>query len=129
MIDTYCSICRLEAEYPIRNMFKLFICAVCQIEMKPGEGISVHADSSQPGKLRPWDGPFLCLSCQEKKEAMEGKKRSRGLILLLAHFQIFSLLFTCKLIIHSLLFLITQIPHLVRVLQVSSHCHSSCRHS
>ncbi|OAY66005.1 putative protein phosphatase 2C 12 [Ananas comosus] len=68
---------RLEAEYPIRNMFKLFICAICQIEMKPGEGISVHADSSRPGKLRPWDGPFLCLSCQEKKEAMEGKKRSR----------------------------------------------------
>ncbi|XP_073014471.1 probable protein phosphatase 2C 12 [Typha latifolia] len=69
---------RLDAEYPIRNMFKLFICAVCQIEMKPGEGISVHADSSQPGKLRPWDGPFLCPSCQEKKEAMEGKRHSRG---------------------------------------------------
>ncbi|KAJ8480000.1 hypothetical protein OPV22_023727 [Ensete ventricosum] len=69
---------RLEAEYPIRNMFKLFVCAVCQVEMKPGEGISVHADSSQRGNLRPWDGPFLCLSCQEKKEAMEGKRSSRG---------------------------------------------------
>ncbi|CAL9059625.1 unnamed protein product [Musa banksii] len=68
---------RLEAEYPIRNMFKLFVCAVCQVEMKPGEGISVHADSSQPGNLHPWDGPFLCPSCQEKKEAMEGKRSSR----------------------------------------------------
>ncbi|XP_010939442.1 probable protein phosphatase 2C 12 [Elaeis guineensis] len=68
---------RLDAEYPIRNMFKLFICAVCQVEMKPNEGISVHAGLSQHGKLRPWDGPFLCQSCQGKKEAMEGKRPSR----------------------------------------------------
>jgi hypothetical protein len=26
--------------------------------------------------VRPWDGPFLCFSCQEKKEAMEGKRAS-----------------------------------------------------
>ena len=61
-------------------MFKLFICAVCQVELKPNQGISVHEDSSQPGNLRRWDGPFLCQSCQEKKEAMEGKRRSRGLV-------------------------------------------------
>ncbi|RWW17003.1 hypothetical protein BHE74_00008649 [Ensete ventricosum] len=43
---------RLEADYPIRNMFKLFVCAVCQVEMKPGEGISVHADdSSEPDSI------------------------------------------------------------------------------
>ena len=59
-------------------MFKLFMCAVCQVEIKPDEGISVHAGSSDFGKLRPWDGPFLCLSCQEKKEAMEGKRPSGG---------------------------------------------------
>jgi hypothetical protein len=59
-------------------MFKLFMCAVCQVEIKPDEGISVHAGSSDFGKLRPWDGPFLCLSCQEKKEAMEGKRQSGG---------------------------------------------------
>ncbi|KAJ4963470.1 hypothetical protein NE237_023409 [Protea cynaroides] len=67
---------RLDTEYPLCNMFKLFMCAVCQIEMKPGEGISVHAGSSNPGNVRPWDGPFLCLSCQAKKEAMEGKRPS-----------------------------------------------------
>lgn len=55
------------------------MCAVCQVEMKPGEGISIHAGSSHPGKLRPWDGPFLCSSCQEKKEAMEGKRQSGGI--------------------------------------------------
>ncbi|KAK6118897.1 hypothetical protein DH2020_047350 [Rehmannia glutinosa] len=60
-------------QVPVCNMFKLFMCAVCQVEIKPGEGISIHAGTAEPKKLRPWDGPFLCLSCQEKKEAMEGK--------------------------------------------------------
>ena len=70
--------CRLDTKYPICNMFKLFICAVCQVEMKPGEGISIHAGPENSKKLRPWDGPFLCASCQEKKEAMEGKRPSGG---------------------------------------------------
>lgn len=55
-------------------MFKLFMCAVCQVEVKPGEGVSIHAGTANCGKLRPWDGPFLCASCQEKKDAMEGKR-------------------------------------------------------
>lgn len=65
---------RLETKYPLCNMFKLFMCAVCQVEIKPGEGISIHAGSTNSRKVRPWDGPFLCSSCQEKKEAMEGKR-------------------------------------------------------
>ncbi|EOY14511.1 Phosphatase 2C family protein isoform 2 [Theobroma cacao] len=69
---------RLDTKYPLCNMFKLFMCAVCQLEMKPGEGISIHAGSSNAVKLRPWDGPFLCSSCQEKKEAMEGKRPTGG---------------------------------------------------
>ncbi|KAB2040750.1 hypothetical protein ES319_D02G104700v1 [Gossypium barbadense] len=67
---------RLNTKYPLCNMFKLFMCAVCQIEMKPGEGSSVHAGTSSLVKVCPWDGPFLCSSCQEKKEAMEGKRPS-----------------------------------------------------
>ncbi|KAF8377530.1 hypothetical protein HHK36_030912 [Tetracentron sinense] len=67
---------RLDTEYPLCNLFKLFVCAVCQLEMRPGEGISVHAGASNPRKLRPSDGPFLCSSCQAKKEAMEGKRPS-----------------------------------------------------
>ncbi|KAG8654745.1 probable protein phosphatase 2C 12 isoform X3 [Manihot esculenta] len=67
---------RLDTKYPLCNMFKLFMCAVCQVEMKPEEGISIHAGSTNSRKPRPWDGPFLCLSCQEKKEAMEGKRIS-----------------------------------------------------
>jgi hypothetical protein len=60
-------------------MFKLFACAICQIDLESGQGISIHEGLSRPGKLRPWDGPFLCHSCQEKKEAMEGKRHSRGI--------------------------------------------------
>ncbi|PSS31415.1 Protein like [Actinidia chinensis var. chinensis] len=67
---------RLDSKYPLCNVFKLFMCAVCQVELKPGEGVSIHADISNSGKLRPWDGPFLCSTCQEKKEAMEGKRPS-----------------------------------------------------
>ncbi|KAG1334641.1 Phosphatase 2C family protein isoform 1 [Cocos nucifera] len=70
---------RLNMEYPICNMFKLFMCAVCQLEMKPGEGISLHVGSSQTGRVHPWDGPFLCRTCQAKREAMEGKRPSRGI--------------------------------------------------
>ncbi|XP_021729591.1 probable protein phosphatase 2C 12 [Chenopodium quinoa] len=66
---------RLDTKYPLCNMFKLFMCAICQAEIKPGDGISIHAGSSNR-KTRPWDGPFLCQSCQEKREAMEGKRPS-----------------------------------------------------
>ena len=57
------------------------MCAVCQVEVKPGEGVSIHAGSANFPKLRPWDGPFLCASCQEKKDAMEGKRSSGGIYL------------------------------------------------
>ncbi|GAY39499.1 hypothetical protein CUMW_044770, partial [Citrus unshiu] len=46
---------RLDTKYPLCNMFKLFMCAICQVEMKPEEGISIHAGSTYSGKLRPWD--------------------------------------------------------------------------
>nr|XP_009771631.1 PREDICTED: probable protein phosphatase 2C 12 [Nicotiana sylvestris]XP_016494319.1 PREDICTED: probable protein phosphatase 2C 12 [Nicotiana tabacum] len=63
---------RLNTKYPVCNVFKLFTCAVCQAEIKPGEGFSIHASSLKARNLWLWDGPFLCSSCQEKKEAMEG---------------------------------------------------------
>ncbi|KAI3971688.1 hypothetical protein MKW92_017472 [Papaver armeniacum] len=56
---------RLETEYPLCNLFKLF-----------RFGISIHSGSENPGTSRPWDGPFLCSACQIKKEAMEGKRAS-----------------------------------------------------
>lgn len=69
---------RLNINYPAGNMFKLHDCAVCQLEMKPGEGISVHGTMPKHSRVDPWGGPFLCSSCQVKKEAMEGKLHSRN---------------------------------------------------
>ncbi|XP_044363544.1 probable protein phosphatase 2C 12 [Triticum aestivum] len=65
---------RLNVNYPTGNMFKLHDCAVCQLEMKPGEGVSVHGNMPKHhSRVNPWGGPFLCSSCQVKKVAMEGK--------------------------------------------------------
>lgn len=57
----------------------LFHCAICQTDITPSEGISVHAGSFFSISARPWEGPFLCVSCKLKKDAMEGKRPSRGI--------------------------------------------------
>lgn len=54
----------------------LFTCAVCQIDLAPSEGISVHAGSIFSMSSKPWQGPFLCADCRDKKDAMEGKRPS-----------------------------------------------------
>ncbi|XP_050224463.1 probable protein phosphatase 2C 15 [Mercurialis annua] len=54
----------------------LFTCAVCQIDLGSREGISVHAGSIFSTSSKPWQGPFLCADCRDKKDAMEGKRPS-----------------------------------------------------
>ncbi|XP_004497062.1 probable protein phosphatase 2C 15 [Cicer arietinum] len=54
----------------------LFVCAVCQVDLAPSEGISVHAGSIFSTSSKPWQGPFLCSDCRDKKDAMEGKRPS-----------------------------------------------------
>ncbi|CDY44900.1 BnaA02g13820D [Brassica napus] len=54
----------------------LFTCAICQLDLAPSEGISVHAGSIFSTSLKPWQGPFLCTDCRDKKDAMEGKRPS-----------------------------------------------------
>ncbi|XP_044493030.1 probable protein phosphatase 2C 15 [Mangifera indica] len=54
----------------------LFMCAVCQVDLAPSEGISVHAGSIFSTSSKPWQGPFLCADCRNKKDAMEGKRPS-----------------------------------------------------
>ncbi|KAM0986824.1 hypothetical protein EV1_011155 [Malus domestica] len=54
----------------------LFMCAVCQVDLAPSEGISVHAGSIFSTSSKPWQGPFLCSDCRNKKDAMEGKRPS-----------------------------------------------------
>ncbi|KAJ6803242.1 putative protein phosphatase 2C 15 [Iris pallida] len=54
----------------------LFMCAICQVDLAPSEGISVHAGSFFSTNAKPWQGPFLCATCRNKKDAMEGKRPS-----------------------------------------------------
>ncbi|CAI9276033.1 unnamed protein product [Lactuca saligna] len=54
----------------------LFMCAVCQVDLGASEGISVHAGSIFSTSSKPWQGPFLCADCRNKKDAMEGKRPS-----------------------------------------------------
>ncbi|KAG8639126.1 probable protein phosphatase 2C 15 isoform X2 [Manihot esculenta] len=54
----------------------LFTCAVCQVDLAPSEGISVHAGGIFSTSSKPWQGPFLCSDCRNKKDAMEGKRSS-----------------------------------------------------
>ncbi|EAZ09387.1 hypothetical protein OsI_31661 [Oryza sativa Indica Group] len=68
---------RLAAGYALQSMFEPFSCAVCQVQLKAGQGISVHSNPLQHEKLQGWQGPFLCQSCNEKKDAIEGKRPPR----------------------------------------------------
>ncbi|XP_039017857.1 probable protein phosphatase 2C 15 [Hibiscus syriacus] len=54
----------------------IFTCGVCQVDLAPSEGISVHAGSIFSTSSKPWQGPFLCAGCRNKKDAMEGKRPS-----------------------------------------------------
>ncbi|KAJ0667445.1 putative protein-serine/threonine phosphatase [Helianthus annuus] len=54
----------------------LFICGICQVDIAASEGISVHAGSIFSTSSKPWQGPFLCADCRNKKDAMEGKRPS-----------------------------------------------------
>ncbi|GKF04925.1 hypothetical protein Tco_0035593 [Tanacetum coccineum] len=47
----------------------LFMCAVCQVDLAATESISAT-------NSKPWQGPFLCVACRDKKDAMEGKRPS-----------------------------------------------------
>jgi hypothetical protein len=52
----------------------MFLCAICQCDIEASDGISVHAGSFFSAKSRPLSGPFLCVTCKWKQDAMEGKQ-------------------------------------------------------
>lgn len=67
---------RLGSDETCNQNSGLFVCAVCQADLAPNEGISVHAGSIFSMSSTPWQGPFLCADCHNKKDAMEGKRPS-----------------------------------------------------
>ncbi|XP_065881076.1 probable protein phosphatase 2C 15 [Euphorbia lathyris] len=60
----------------VESRSSLFTCAVCQVDLGASEGISVHAGGIFSTSSKPWQGPFLCADCRNKKDAMEGKRPS-----------------------------------------------------
>ncbi|XP_057792092.1 probable protein phosphatase 2C 5 [Salvia miltiorrhiza] len=65
---------RLGKDFPLESNSGLFRCAICQIDQLPGEGLSVNSGPFFTPGSKPWEGPFLCVSCRRKKDAMEGKR-------------------------------------------------------
>ncbi|XP_041996886.1 probable protein phosphatase 2C 15 [Salvia splendens] len=67
---------RLGNDKPTAETGGIFVCAVCQADLASNEGISVHAGWIFSVSSKPWQGPFLCTDCRNKKDAMEGKRPS-----------------------------------------------------
>ncbi|URD78402.1 phosphatase 2C [Musa troglodytarum] len=67
---------RLGNDSSVEKASSVFTCAICQAILAPSEGVSVHAGSIFSTSLKPWEGPFLCADCRNKKDAMEGKRPS-----------------------------------------------------
>jgi len=57
----------------------LFLCAICHCDIESHDGISVHAGSFFAANgPRSMEGPFLCVTCKWKQDAMEGKQPRGG---------------------------------------------------
>eukprot|EP00249_Psilotum_nudum_P015552 c25388_g1_i1 orf=232-1515(+) len=69
---------RLASDVSFHVVSGTFNCAICQTDITPNEGMTVHAGSFFSMSQKPWEGPYLCLSCKIKKDAMEGKTVSLG---------------------------------------------------
>ncbi|KAL1549766.1 putative protein phosphatase 2C 5 [Salvia divinorum] len=65
---------RLGKDFPLESNSGVFRCAICQVDQLPSEGISVNSGPFFSPGSKPWEGPFLCVSCRRKKDAMEGKR-------------------------------------------------------
>ncbi|WZZ79856.1 hypothetical protein YC2023_100428 [Brassica napus] len=68
---------RLGKDLPSNTDTGLLKCAVCQVDQSPGEALSSNEGSISSASKR-WEGPFLCTICKKKKDAMEGKRPSKG---------------------------------------------------
>ncbi|KAK2997097.1 hypothetical protein RJ639_026189 [Escallonia herrerae] len=68
---------RLGKDFPLSSNSELFRCAVCQVDQPPSDGLSVNSGPFFSPASKPWEGPFLCTKCRNKKDAMEGKRPSR----------------------------------------------------
>ncbi|KAL7235300.1 hypothetical protein ACSBR1_018743 [Camellia fascicularis] len=71
---------RLGTDFPLNSNSGLVRCAVCQVDQLPSDGLSVNSGPYFSPASKPWEGPFLCANCRQKKDAMEGKRSSRPIM-------------------------------------------------
>ncbi|GAU14793.1 hypothetical protein TSUD_50050 [Trifolium subterraneum] len=76
LCSRYCAVGTALVYFGLQSTFGLFACAVSRVDLAPSEGMSVHAGSIFSTSSKPWQGPFLCCDCQNKKDGMEGKRPS-----------------------------------------------------
>uniref|UniRef100_A0A1J3HLW2 protein-serine/threonine phosphatase n=1 Tax=Noccaea caerulescens TaxID=107243 RepID=A0A1J3HLW2_NOCCA len=69
---------RLGKDLPSNTDTGLLKCAVCQTDESPGEGLSNNGGPIISSASKRWEGPFLCTVCKKKKDAMEGKRATKG---------------------------------------------------
>lgn len=67
---------RLGKNFPPNQSSGVFRCAVCQADQPPADNASANSGSFATA-TKPWEGPFLCPTCQKKKDAMEGKRAGK----------------------------------------------------
>ncbi|KAF5952129.1 hypothetical protein HYC85_010073 [Camellia sinensis] len=65
------------SDFPLNSNSGLVRCAVCQVDQLLSDGLSVNSGPYFSPASKPWEGPFLCANCRQKKDAMEGKRSSR----------------------------------------------------
>ncbi|XP_056853614.1 probable protein phosphatase 2C 5 isoform X1 [Raphanus sativus] len=69
---------RLGKDLPSNTETGLLKCPVCQIDQSPAEDVSSNEGPIISSASKRWEGPFLCTVCKKKKDAMEGKRPSKG---------------------------------------------------
>ncbi|THU69007.1 hypothetical protein C4D60_Mb08t09810 [Musa balbisiana] len=67
---------RLGKSFSSRENTGLLRCAICQTDQVPDDDLFVNSGDlfSPPSKQQ--EGPYLCVDCRRKKDAMEGKRPS-----------------------------------------------------
>ncbi|KAK4804371.1 hypothetical protein SAY86_004188 [Trapa natans] len=65
---------RLGKNFPPNQSPGVFRCAVCLVDKLPCDNELANSGPMFSTASEPLDGPFLCTTCQKKKDAMEGKK-------------------------------------------------------
>nr|ACF85382.1 unknown [Zea mays] len=68
---------RLGRNLSLKAVSAPFRCAICQVDQEPFEDLMRDNGGGYcSSPCAPWGGPYLCLDCRKKKDAMEGKRSS-----------------------------------------------------